>query len=118
MPLHPQAPLVHVSPGLQAVPHVPQRVVLLLTSTHAPSQHATVEPAQAMPLHLQTPPSQVSPSGHVLPQPPQFCGSFMVFEQPVGQQVSVTAQDTPLQRHLPPTQCVSPVHALPHAPQL
>lgn len=62
-------PLRHVWPGLQCLPHPPQFVGSVRTSTHW-SLHALVSPPQA-----QAPLRQAVVESQALPQEPQFFGS-------------------------------------------
>ena len=68
---------MQVAAPAQALPHVPQFVTSVCSSTQRPA-HATV-PAG----HAQLPPTQVAPPVHVTPQPPQFVGLRVTSTQPL-----------------------------------
>jgi hypothetical protein len=64
---------MHVVPPAQALPHMPQFVLLESKSTQAPLH--SVNPTPQFP--LQRPAEQTSPIMHIVPQVPQFMGSLL-----------------------------------------
>ncbi len=65
----PQWPPTQPSPAMHAIPQPPQFAPLVLVSTHAPPQRASVLG------QVQVPPTQLAALGQGLSQLPQFAGS-------------------------------------------
>jgi hypothetical protein len=103
-------PLTQVVPALHTVPHVPQLLLSLVRSTHAPSCWQKTCPGTEQ---VQLPPSQNSASGQTTPHAPQLLGSRIRSMHPPAH------RDSPVgQVQLPLTQVFPAPHTVPHAPQL
>ncbi len=105
-----QPPLLQTWLAAQALPHMPQSIVLLARLTHWPEQLTVPEG------HLQAPPEHEAPPVHVSPQPPQlllsFCTSTQDFPHAV-KLVAHCAEQTPVLH----TGWLAP-HAVAQPPQL
>jgi hypothetical protein len=81
---HAQLPAVHVWPGAQALPQVPQFPSSLASFTQAAGRTSTGHRSGSNGGHWHAAPEQISPATrHAAPQPPQFAGSFWKFVQAV-----------------------------------
>jgi hypothetical protein len=106
---HVQAPLVHDAPPAQTLPHAPQLLLFVESTTHAPPQ--LVSPGS----HVHTPLAQYEPPKHTVPHAPQLELSSARFVHvplhslvPVGQ----------LLWQKPSTHVCAAVHEMPQPPQL
>jgi hypothetical protein len=84
------------------LPHEPQLKLSLVTSTQTPLQTVGALAGQLHTLEVHTP-----PSAHALPQLPQFCGSVVMLEHPVGHVIVPDGHvQTPLLHCAPALQAV------------
>ncbi len=91
---HAHFPSVHVSPPAQTLPHAPQLLVSVMTSTHPAPLQQTLPVMHAEPSRqVQAPFAHASPETlQLVPQPPQFFGSAVTAMQAPPQQASPSAQ--------------------------
>jgi hypothetical protein len=94
----PHLPPLHTSPGVHAIPHMPQFAGSFASSTQD-APHIVVPPPHDS---AQCPPEQTCPPVHVVPHPPQLSGSVIVFAQPLGQDFSPALHVTPVASGWPP----------------
>jgi hypothetical protein len=97
-PLHVQAPAVHISPGRQALPHMPQLNSSDCVSMQPESQQVWPAAHTEVPRQRQSPPEQLSLLPHFLPHSPQFCWSVSVRRHAPLQHFSSAEQTSPPQR--------------------
>jgi hypothetical protein len=120
-----QVPPTQVERGPQDLPHVPQLFESVLVSAQPVEQQVWLG-RQAGPLlqvvgATHSPITQESAGAQGWPQPPQFSGSLVVSEQPVGQHSWPPVQaGPPLQvgMHTPAEQLLPDGQTWPHFPQL
>ncbi len=80
-----QLPLLQTWLAAQALPHLPQSIVLLAKLTHWPEQLMVPDG------HLQAPPEQNDPPEQASPQPPQLLLSFCRSTQDLPHAVKLVA---------------------------